>query len=108
VGEPQRPYRLAPDGLLLTVRVTPNAAADRIEGLEIRADGQAVLRMRVAAVPDRGKANAAVVALLARALGLPKSAISVVSGDTARLKTLRLAGDAQRLAAVLDALGRPA
>jgi uncharacterized protein YggU (UPF0235/DUF167 family) len=108
MGEGPKPYRPAADGLLLTVRVTPNAGADRIEGTELRADGAAVLRVRVAAVPDRGKANAAVVALLARPHGQPKSAMSVVTGDTARLKTLRLAGDAPRLAAALDALGRPA
>jgi uncharacterized protein YggU (UPF0235/DUF167 family) len=100
-----RPYRSHAGGLLLTARVTPNAGADRIEGVEFRADGQAVLRLRVAAVPDKGKANAAVIALLAEALDLPKSSISVVSGDTARLKTFRLSGDAARLAAVLDRIG---
>jgi uncharacterized protein (TIGR00251 family) len=105
VVEGARPYRLTPEGLLLTVRVTPNAGADRIEGAEIRADGQAVLRLRVAAVPDKGKANLAVIVLLARALGLPKSGIELVSGETARLKTLRIAGDAPFLAARIDALG---
>jgi len=52
-----------------------------------------VLRLRVAAVPDKGKANAAVIALLAKALGLPKSALSITAGDTARLKTLRIDAD---------------
>jgi uncharacterized protein len=92
------PFRTRAGGLTLYLRVTPNAGADRIEGAEIRDDGTAVLRIRVRAVPDRGKANAAVIALLAKALGLPKSAISLVSGDTARLKTLALAGDPESLA----------
>jgi uncharacterized protein YggU (UPF0235/DUF167 family) len=56
-----------------------------------------VLRIRVKAVPDKGKANAAVIALLARALGVPKAAVTLVSGDTARLKTVAIAGDPAEL-----------
>ena len=97
-------YRLSPTGLSLFVRVTPNAGRDAIEGVEIRDDGSAVLRLRVKAVPDKGSANAAVIALLAKALGLPKSAITLTSGDTARQKTLALSGDATALAAALAAL----
>jgi uncharacterized protein YggU (UPF0235/DUF167 family) len=85
----------------LHLRVTPNAAADRIEGTELRDDGSAVLRMRVRAVPDRGKANAAVIALLAKALDVPKSAITLVSGDTARLKTVAIAAEPAELVARL-------
>jgi uncharacterized protein YggU (UPF0235/DUF167 family) len=101
------PYRATPGGLTLRVRVTPNAGAGRIEGIETRADGETVLRLRVAAVPDRGKANAAVIALLAKALGVPKSAIELASGETARLKTLSIKGDSPNLAARLDALALP-
>ncbi len=95
-------YRLSPLGLSLFVRVTPNAGRDAIEGVEQRDDGSAVLRVRVKAVPDKGKANAAVVALLAKALGVPRSAVTVVSGETARLKTLAVVGDS---AALIRALG---
>lgn len=56
-----------------------------------------MLRIRVKAVPDKGKANAAVIALLARALGVPKAAVTLVSGDTARLKTVAIAGDPAEL-----------
>jgi uncharacterized protein YggU (UPF0235/DUF167 family) len=56
-----------------------------------------VLRIRVKAVPDKGKANAAVIALLARALGVPKAAVTLVSGDTARLKSVAIAGDPAEL-----------
>lgn len=100
-------YRLSPSGLSLFVRVTPNAGRDAIEGVEIRDDGTAVLRVRVSAVPDKGKANAAVVALLAKTLDVPKSAVSVVSGETARLKTLAVMGDGATLAASIDALSQP-
>jgi uncharacterized protein (TIGR00251 family) len=94
-----------PGGVLVFLRVTPNASADRIEGAETRDDGTAVLRLRVTAVPDRGKANAAVIALLAKALGVPKSAITLVSGETARLKTVRIAGDPEAVIAALANLG---
>lgn len=92
-------------GVRLRVRVTPNAGADRIEGTELRDDGEVVLKLRVAAVPDKGKANAAVIALLAKALGVPKSAIALTAGDTARTKTLAISGDPVQLAAALEALG---
>jgi uncharacterized protein (TIGR00251 family) len=98
-------YRLSPAGLSLFVRVTPNAGRDVIEGMELRDDGSAVLRVRVKAVPDKGKANAAVVGLIARAMGMPKSAVSVASGETARLKTLALVGDGDELARLIAALG---
>jgi len=100
--DPWRPER---GGLLLSLRVTPNAGADRIEGIERRDDGTAVLRVRVTAVPDKGKANAAVIALLAMALGVPKSSIALVSGETARLKTVRIDGDPDQLTAALAKFG---
>ncbi len=100
------PFRVEPGGVTVLLRVTPNAGRDAIEGLETRADGSSVLRLRVRAVPDKGKANAAVAALLGKALGVPKSAVSVVAGHTARLKTVAVAGDPARLAAALAALTR--
>lgn len=98
-------FRAGAKGLTLHLRVTPNAGADRIDGTERRDDGSAVLRVRVMAVPDKGKANAAVIALIAKALGVPKSGVTLVSGDTARLKTLAIEGDPAELAAKLEALG---
>lgn len=85
--------------------MTPNAGADRIEGVEVRDDGAAVLRLRVMAVADKGKANTAVISLLSKALDVPKSAIRLVSGETARSKLLEIAGDAATLAARIDGLG---
>ncbi|ODT70248.1 MAG: hypothetical protein ABS75_14185 [Pelagibacterium sp. SCN 63-23] len=91
-------FRPTETGLLIYLRVTPNAGRDAIDGPEIRDDGACVLRLRVSAVPDRGKANAAVIALVARALDVPKSSISLVSGETSRMKTLVVAGEAAVLA----------
>ena len=80
--------------MLLRLRVTPNAGRDLIEGFETLADGTEVLRIRVSAVPGKGKANAAVLALLAKTLRLPKSALTLVSGETARIKTVRIDAEA--------------
>lgn len=88
----------------MSLRVTPNAGRDTIDGAETRDDGSTVLRLRVAAVPDKGKANAAVAALLSKTLGIPKSSVGLVSGETARFKTVLIAdlSDAmvERLAAL--------
>jgi uncharacterized protein YggU (UPF0235/DUF167 family) len=89
----------------LHVRVTPNAGVNRIDGTEVRDDGTAVLRVRVTAVPDKGKANTLVTDLLAKALAVPKTAVLLVQGQTARLKTFEIAGDPAALAARIDSLG---
>ncbi|KRA95699.1 hypothetical protein ASD83_18835 [Devosia sp. Root685] len=86
------------------LRVTPNAGRDAIDGAESRDDGSTVLRIRVSAVPDKGKANAAVIALLAKPLGVPKSSISLVSGDTARMKTVLISAASADVEARLKAL----
>ncbi|MGB3626719.1 MAG: DUF167 family protein [Henriciella sp.] len=70
----------------LTVRVTPNASLDRVEGRVSDDAGRTYLKLRVRAVPENGKANRAVEKLLAKALKLPKSAVRVVTGETSRIK----------------------
>ena len=94
-------------GVALHLRVTPRAGGDRIEGAETLADGRAVLRVRVAAVPDRGRANAAVLALVAGALGVARGALTLAAGETARLKTVHIAGTVETLAAQIEALCVP-
>jgi uncharacterized protein YggU (UPF0235/DUF167 family) len=76
---------LAAPGTRLDVRVTPKAARN-----EIRRDGTG-LRVSVTTVPEGGKATAAVVKLLAKAIGVPKSRIELVRGETARDKVFRIA-----------------
>ena len=99
----ESPYRRISTGLLLAVKVTPNAAPAALTGLRPAAGGGVTLRLKVAAPPDKGRANTAVVALLAEKLGLARSAITIVAGGTDRLKQVALAGDADVLAARLDA-----
>lgn len=88
----------------MDLRVTPNVGADRLDGVERRDDGSVVLRVRVAAVADKGRANAAAIALIAKSVGVTKSAVTLIAGETARLKTIEIAGDGAALAAKLEAL----
>ena len=97
-------FRPAKDGIDLFVRLTPRGGEDALEGVENTADGRSHLKARVRAVPEKGTANAALEKLLAAALGLPRRSVSVVAGGTARLKTVRLAGDPKDLARRLEAL----
>lgn len=81
------------------MRLTPKSSRDAIEGIERLADGACVLKTRVRAVPERGKANAALCALLAKALSLPRSSVSVTGGARARVKTVTIAADPRMLSA---------
>lgn len=76
----------------LTVRVTPRGGRDAIEGWALDAAGKPMLRVRVAAAAAEGQANAAVIALLAKALGRPRSAVRLVRGETARVKQVEAEG----------------
>jgi uncharacterized protein len=89
----------------LTVRVQPNASADRIDGPETDAAGRRYLKVCVRAVPEDGKANAAVEKLIAKHLGIPKSAVRVVTGGKNRLKALEIDGPSD-LAGVLAGMMR--
>jgi uncharacterized protein YggU (UPF0235/DUF167 family) len=86
------------------VRLTPKGGRDAVEGWETASDGQDHLKCRVRAVPENGKANTALVALLAKTLDVPKSAVTIVAGTTARLKRVEIAGDPASLAARLEGL----
>jgi len=99
-----RPYRQSKSGIVVFVRVTANAARNEIAGVEIRDDGRAVLRIRVNAVADKGKANKAVIALLAKNMHLAKSAFSMISGQTARHKSIAIAGDGEQILTSLEKL----
>ncbi|KEQ51654.1 DUF167 family protein [Sphingobium chlorophenolicum] len=83
--------------LLLAVRLTPGATKEEIGGVWTDEKGAQWLSARVRAVPEKGRANAALIALLAKRLDWPRSAISLESGDTNRLKRLRIKGGGEPL-----------
>jgi uncharacterized protein YggU (UPF0235/DUF167 family) len=99
---PGRPWRDAPGGLVLTVRLTPKGGRDAIDGIGQLADGTFVLKARVRAVASEGAANAALIRLLAGAVGVAARDVSLVGGASARLKQLKFSGAGAALAAALE------
>ena len=77
--------RRSGDRVLVTVRVGPRASSNAVGG-----EREGALLVRVTAAPADGKANAAVLGLLAKALGVPPSQVQLVRGTTARTKVLSL------------------
>lgn len=96
------PVRVETGGISLRVRLTPKSSRDEIGGVEATAEGDAV-KARVRAVPEDGKANAALETLVAGWLGVAKSAVAVVAGGKSRVKRVAVAGDAADLAARIAA-----
>ena len=102
VSSPVQPWRIEADGLTLAVRLTPRGGRDRIEGVERLADGRNVLKVRVAAAAAENEANAALVRLIAKTLGVAPRDVRLVAGATARLKRLKIVGAGAALAAALE------
>lgn len=75
----------------ITIKLTPNARKNAISGWETDVCGNKILKAQVTAIPEDGKANKALIALLSKEWKIPKSAISILRGDTSRLKTLEIA-----------------
>ena len=74
--------------VVIAVRVTPRSSREAIEDV----DDSGELRVRVMAPPADGAANAAVVKLVAKSLGVPRGAVSIVTGQGSRHKRLRVEG----------------
>ncbi len=76
-----------------------------MEGWETDSAGASHLKARVRAAPESGKANAALIELIAKALGVARSSVAIAGGEKARLKTVTIAGDTSALMAKLENLG---
>lgn len=90
----------------VSVRVTPKAGRDMVADASRDEAGQYRLMVKVAAPPADGAANAAVVAVVAKAFGVAKSYVRILRGDTAREKLLLIEGDAETLSARFAELER--
>ncbi|GAB4359053.1 MAG: DUF167 family protein [Kiloniellaceae bacterium] len=103
-GAPFRasPFRAGKGCLLVELRLQPGASRAQVDGVAVLDDGLAVLKLRVTEPPEDGRANAALIKLLARAWKLPKSSLSLVAGQTDRRKTLAVAGDPADLRPALE------
>ncbi len=84
------------------VRLTPKGGRDAIEGWWVDSTGNRALKARVAAPPEDGKANKALLDLLARVLEVRRSDVRIASGAASRLKTIDILGRDDDLAARLE------
>jgi uncharacterized protein (TIGR00251 family) len=98
------PWRYSTQGISVALRVTPRGGRDDIDGVETLANGRAVVKVRVRAIADGGEANRAVTELLAKALGVPKANVRILSGATSRLKQIAVDGDPVKLGDTLRKL----
>jgi uncharacterized protein YggU (UPF0235/DUF167 family) len=97
-------WRADGGALLLSVRLTPRSAREGVGGLWTDEAGALWLKAQVRAVPEKGRANDALMQLMARVLDVPPRAISLAAGDTNRLKRLRIMGEPEALAQAIDLL----
>jgi uncharacterized protein len=91
------PWRYSTVGISVALRVTPRGGRDDIDGIETLANGRSVVKVRVRAIAEVGEANRAVTELLAKALGVPKARVKILSGTTSRLKQVAIDGDPRSL-----------
>jgi uncharacterized protein YggU (UPF0235/DUF167 family) len=96
-------WRAGPGGVSVTVKVQPKSRRPGIQGRAVSAHGPC-LRIGVNEPPEDGRANRAVCAVLAQALAIPASGVSVALGQTSRDKTLLVTGDTALLIARLETL----
>lgn len=91
------PLQIKTEGVVLHIKLTPKASKDALIRIEAGADGKRYIKASVTAIPEKGKANASLVKLLSKKLGLPKTSISLIAGDQARQKTVLITGDGDAL-----------
>jgi uncharacterized protein (TIGR00251 family) len=101
-GTTTPPWTIERDGLLLTVRLTPRGGRDAVDAIERMADGRSVLKVRVRAAASEGEANAALLKLIAKTMGVAPRSVALIAGATSRIKRLRIAGAGPALAAMLE------
>jgi uncharacterized protein (TIGR00251 family) len=101
------PWRYSTQGVSVALRVTPRGGRDDIDGIETLADGRTVLKLRVRAIAESGEANRAVMELMAKALGVPKARVRILSGTTSRLKQIAIDGEPAKLGEALRKLTVP-
>jgi uncharacterized protein len=94
---PDGPLTLTRDGLRVAIRLSPRAKADRLLAVAGNSEGGHTIKASVTAAPEGGRANEALLRLLARAWRLPRRDLSIVAGAAGRNKIVRVAGDPHQL-----------
>ncbi len=101
-----RPFRALADGVAVTVRLTLKASENTIRGIARDAAGAAHIKAAVTAPPENGKANAALLKLLARTWKLPKTSLTIAAGAGSRRKVVHIAGQPADLSGLLETWSR--
>ena len=101
-----RPWVVCAEGLIVTVRLTPKAGRDSIDGIMHLSDGRSVLKARVSAAPSGGEANSALARLLAQTLRTAPRNVMLVGGTTSRIKRMLIKGDVRAVVAALEQIGK--
>lgn len=81
-----------PNSTRISVKITPKASKNAVIGWESDLFGEKTLKCTVTVVPEKGKANKALIALLSKHFGVAKSMITIVRGETSRLKIVEIQG----------------
>src|ERR1700684_1469489 len=89
----EAPWRAEPDGVTVACRLTPKGGRDAFDGVATLANGTRVLEVRVRAVREAGKANDALLRLMAARAGVPASHVRLAAGARSRLKSVTIMGD---------------
>ena len=87
-------------GVVVAVRLTPKSGRDAVEGVE-EFDSKSVLKVRVRALPEGGRANTALKTLIANWLGVPRSTVEVAQGGKSRVKQVAIDGNGVALSALI-------
>ncbi len=103
-----RPWVVSADGLIVTVRLTPKAGRDSIDGIAYLSDGRMVLKARVSAGPSDGEAYGALMRLLAQTLRIAPRNITLIGGTASRIKRMLIKGDVAAVVAALEEIGEVA
>lgn len=101
------PLRKTAKGLFLHIRCTPKFGRDEVCGLVTSATGAVSLAVKVTAIPDKGKANTAVIETVAKAMRVQKSSFRFCAGETSRDKTLEIMSNANTIEAFLTQFSMP-
>lgn len=94
-------WRESQGGVLLHISLTPKSSSDSVGKVACVASGR-VSRVKVRALPDKGKANQAVLKVLAEWLKIPKTSFELVFGRRSKLKTIKISGDFEEIVKKLE------
>lgn len=97
INDGEMPLKKISDGVVVAIRLSPSASRNKLDRCEMDGEGVMRLRVSVTAVPEKGKANAALIKFLSKSWRLPKSTFSIISGELSRYKALKISGSADNL-----------